>query len=521
MADLKIGTQRPPALYYGASAVSRVYYGAIRVWPTVLSIVAGTGSYLVTGASLTLIRGKQLIAATGSYATTGTASALKRGRLVTIELGTYVLSGATAAVKKGATLITDTGNYSISGTATTLLKTWIAVAEASSYAVSGTAATMQRALPLVAAVGSYVVTGDTAALRKSWNALVGGEGTYSTTGGDADLLYAANEPLDAEGGAYATTGDDSALSRAWKLAADAGDYLISGTVALLLKPWRMTAAAGSYALTGTAATTKYGREAAAAAGSYSVAGTAATAGLTYDAPAIDFPGSDDFLSRGAGLTGAADSKIFTLSFWFKTGTALAVQRVLIGDSTSKFRANLDTRTGGSSEFFGLGANNSGGTQILGCNTSNGSVVASGSWQHVLISVDLSDTGKRHIYLDDVSDAAWGTYTNDTIDFTMANWRIGVSSDGTSNDLDAEIAELWFAIGTYIDFSVEANRRLFRTAAGKPVGLGNDGSRPTGSAPIIYLGAGKNLAGGWITNAGSGGGFTQSGTLADAASSPSD
>lgn len=232
MPDLKYNGQRPSALYYGSAQVYRAYYGAILVWEAIAGIIAAAGSYVVTGTVAALRRGWKLSAGVGSYAVTGTAASL--------------------------------------------VKTWKLATDGGSYAISGTAAALLRGFPLAAAAGGYLIAGGTAALRKTWNALVGGEGTYETTGGDADLLYAANAPLEADPGDYAVTGDDSALARGWALAAGAASYLISGTVAAILKPWRLALDAGSYALTGTAATPKRGLKMVAAAASYAVSGVAAT-----------------------------------------------------------------------------------------------------------------------------------------------------------------------------------------------------------------------------------------------------
>jgi len=57
---------------------------------------------------------------------------------------------------------------------------------------------------------------------------------------------------------------------------------------------------------------------------------------------------------------------------------------------------------------------------------------------------------------------------------------------------------------------------FRSAGGKPVSLGSDGSTPTGTAPTVYL---KNPFGTFQNNLGGGGNFTVTGTLADDASIP--
>lgn len=69
-------------------------------------------------------------------------------------------------------------------------------------------------------------------------------------------------------------------------------------------------------------------------------------------------------------------------------------------------------------------------------------------------------------------------------------------------LQTDMAELWFMPGTFIDFSIESNRRKFHSAAHKTISLGADGSAPTGTTPLIYLslGASDDNANDFVDNA---------------------
>jgi hypothetical protein len=58
--------------------------------------------------------------------------------------------------------------------------------------------------------------------------------------------------------------------------------------------------------------------------------------------------------------------------------------------------------------------------------------------------------------------------------------------GVFRGIIGDLAELWFAPGVFIDFSIEANRRKFRKANGKAASLSNDGSGPTGTPPLFYM-----------------------------------
>ena len=102
------------------------------------------------------------------------------------------------------------------------------------------------------------------------------------------------------------------------------------------------------------------------------------------------------------------------------------------------------------------------------------------------------------------------------DYDEADIGIGGEPDG-STLFDGDLADLYFT-NEYLDISVEANRREFIDASGKPVDLGVTGTNPTGSQPLLFFSGDTSS---WHTNKGSGGGMTEVGALTDAATSPSD
>lgn len=229
--------------------------------------------------------------------------------------------------------------------------------------------------------------------------------------------------------------------------------------------------------------------------------------------AVAFDGSTDYYTRGAGLTGAADSKLLSFSLWVRLdATSASGGRIIASTSTlagGAANARFRIAFSGSAGNISIIGTNSAGTTILAITSAE---LLLGVWSHVLVSVDMSDTAKRHIYVNDISAlSSVTTYTNDTIDFTQADWGIGAYPDGTV-PLTAALSDVWFMPGTYIDFSVEANRRKFISKYGRPVPLGATGSTPTGSQPILYLSKDDTA---FTTNEGSGGDFTENGTpLAD-------
>ena len=213
--------------------------------------------------------------------------------------------------------------------------------------------------------------------------------------------------------------------------------------------------------------------------------------------AVDFDGTNDYLSRGGVLTGAVDSKTGTLSTWIKRGVDdvghnIWSLRVAAGGEASFIQMLSDNK------FFML-LRNTGNTNILNVRTVNTIVVADG-WTHILASWNLS-TSVAQIYINDVSDADTpATMLDQNIDYTRGDAGIGhdwsaAGSAGT-NKLNGCLSEFWFEDGLYLDLSVKANRRKFIDGAGKPVDLGSDGSIPTSTSPLIFL-SGETVD--WHTN----------------------
>jgi len=227
----------------------------------------------------------------------------------------------------------------------------------------------------------------------------------------------------------------------------------------------------------------------------------------------DFDGTLNKMDRVA-LVGAADSKSAILSAWIRLdGDDGGVQRFLQGvEGTVQFlflRGTVNT--------FRISADNAASTEIL-LLASDTAYTTSATWLHLLVSWDLA-AAAAHLYVNDVEDLAAGpTLTNDTIDYTLADWDFGVAGALINGCL----AEFYFAPGQYFDFSIVSNRRKFISASGKPVHLGTTGALPTGTAPLVYqhLDDGEAVAN-FATNRGTGGNFTIGGTLATGSTSPSD
>lgn len=212
----------------------------------------------------------------------------------------------------------------------------------------------------------------------------------------------------------------------------------------------------------------------------------------------DFDGTSDYLTRGTGLTGAADGKVGLFSCWLRLdGGDSAVQTILevVGDYFLIDRPNTNK--------LRCYAKNSSNTTILSQNSTT-TYTASTTWYHLLFSWDLANS-KAWTYVNDTSVGDTpNTLTDDNIDYTRPDWRLGGKPAGAR--VNGALAEFYFAL-EYLDISVTANRRYFISASGDPVPLGADGSIPTGTAPIIYMKERAKNAG---LNFGTGGDFTING-----------
>ncbi len=228
--------------------------------------------------------------------------------------------------------------------------------------------------------------------------------------------------------------------------------------------------------------------------------------------AVNFDGTSDWLTRDGGLTGAVDNDLALISLWFDmAGGDGVAQNFVRGLTASQFRIRRQVTNDLLIQLeTGAGA-------IVWAFLTDDTFLAAGGWHHFLVAVNAS-ASKRLIYIDDAVAGIHSVTENaGDIDWTETDWAIGSSTAAGAERLNADLAEMYFT-NEFLDISVEANRRKFISAGGKPVDLETDGSGPTGTAPLVYFSGATDS---WHTNAGSGEGFTEVGELTDAASSPSD
>lgn len=239
----------------------------------------------------------------------------------------------------------------------------------------------------------------------------------------------------------------------------------------------------------------------------------------YKCDAADFDGTNDVLLRGAGLTGAADSKTGIFSGWVRldggnaTAMRLIAHMVALTDAGNRCRCSRQA----TNVFLFTMTDAAGATQVQ-FSTVN-TYLAGPTWLHVLASWNAGVA--THLYVNDVSDITTTTNINTTLDYTTG--QVGTGGDGNSTlRMNGCFADFYWAPGQFLDFSVTDNRRKFIDARRRPVNLGSDGSRPTGTAPLIFHHLDKGeAANNFALNRGTGGDFTVTGSLDTASTSPTD
>ncbi len=236
---------------------------------------------------------------------------------------------------------------------------------------------------------------------------------------------------------------------------------------------------------------------------------AAGVSTAYVADAVVFDGSNDYITTAANIA-AADGKSGMLSFWINLNSGDGVQQLIsfVGGGPWHIARQADNK-------FKIYLN----TGSLNLITTATLVVASG-WTHVLASWDVA-TGYSDIYFDDVQQALdTDTTTNTTLDYTYTSmgWMAG---DTGILKVSADVFDFWMVLDGFLDLTTTSNRRLFIDAAGKPVDLGATGTLPGYTPRIFFHLDDGETANNFATNAGVGGTTTLVGTLATAATSPTD
>lgn len=231
---------------------------------------------------------------------------------------------------------------------------------------------------------------------------------------------------------------------------------------------------------------------------------------TYNLNMVRFTDTDpDYLQQVGSLGITSDITEFTFSAWVRIADNTGRHRLMTAyDSVAGDHAFMCQIGAGPSDFQ-VGIKDNAGVIIASLSGSGGT--SNGVLYHVLISYNSTDG--IFLYIDDVlHDSAVGPL--DPVGFSVVdNIYIG-TVDGALHPLDGDLGDIWFD-DTFIDLSVESNRRKFIDVNGNAISLGNNGQLPTGNDPLLYFGNGQN-AGNWNagTNLGVGGNFVMNGEVTD-------
>lgn len=239
---------------------------------------------------------------------------------------------------------------------------------------------------------------------------------------------------------------------------------------------------------------------------------------SYYANASQFDGTNDYLAKASAISAATSSGV-TLAMWINPSTLPSTAGYLFDLSGTDYQIAIVHAADGSLAFASVDLVNGRAYQI----TSAPGAISTGTWKLLMASASLNfSAGNKlgHFYLGDTSIAS--SISDPDAAFTpnfsnMTSASIGRDNGGAFDRYNGGMAEVYVST-VYTDLSVEANRRKFITAGGKPESLGTDGSLVSGSIPAVYL---NNPFGTFHTNKGSGGNFTVTGALTAAATSPSD
>ena len=239
----------------------------------------------------------------------------------------------------------------------------------------------------------------------------------------------------------------------------------------------------------------------------------AAAADAYRTGAVVFDGTNDYLTRGAAWTGSpADGGSLLASFWIKFNGGDGAEQFILGE-TGTSSDDIVSRTAG--DVYNFDTRTTVGTQI-GISVGTGTWNSADGWHHVLCA--FSKGANQYLYVDGAQEDS-DVPANSDYGWTETEWIVGAKSGGLAK-LNADLADVYLT-NEYLDISLAANRAKF-ALGGKPVDLGGDGSKPTGTAPLLFLrrvpGAAAST---FAANKGSGGGMTITGALANAGTSPTD
>jgi len=228
-----------------------------------------------------------------------------------------------------------------------------------------------------------------------------------------------------------------------------------------------------------------------------------------------FDGTDDYLTLGGGLTGAADSSLNLTSIWFKVDDAGGDGNLMVLGQNSTSSYSVVRNAAGKIE---INLENSAATVLWNfTSTESYNSTTNTGWHNLLFAVNLGATPTASVFVD--NEVLAGTNNTGpitgTIDYTVADWAIGATTAG-ANKLTGSLSDFYMT-NEFLDVTDAAIRLKFIDTSASPVlepaFLGVDGSKPTGNVPLMFFtGSLAASIANWQVNAGSGGGFTDNGDI---------
>ena len=192
---------------------------------------------------------------------------------------------------------------------------------------------------------------------------------------------------------------------------------------------------------------------------------------------LNFNGTTTYLDGNA-LTGIADGKKGTLVVYLRfANAASAAERIFASSGGAIDFVRLSTGN------ISFAAENAAGTVILNIATS-GTPCASAGTYCIMVSYNLASPGSGRIYVNDVSNYVETTFTNDTIDYTVAEYSLGATVAG-ADFFAGDMVYFWFDDKDNLEFNTESIRRRFIDSNVVPVFMGSSGELPMTTMPLSF------------------------------------
>lgn len=224
-------------------------------------------------------------------------------------------------------------------------------------------------------------------------------------------------------------------------------------------------------------------------------------GFVHHPRMMDFT-SGVYLTRGADLTGNADGKLFIFSAYFHIRGGDSTDIVLCANGTLG-AARFSLRRANSNLIRCRGKTTGDVQTLLLTSTNTYTTTSNPGRHHLLITANVGVAGAAHLYVDGVEEAVVETFSDNNIDFTGSNFSIGSDTVGAYKFVGC-LGQVYVNLAEYDNTPTDYYNNGY-------VDFGATGSGPTGTQPIVFL---NNALSTWQENLGSGGNFTENGTLAN-------